>query len=207
MVERLVWDQEVAGSNPVTPTTIHAVMKYSLWTGMIVSCLGCAVFAQEPELPTPETQATAPLNASPSPRPDLFPPDILTPAERASSPAPPIPALPTLPQLDEAFKPKPLNATAGVAQSHAEWRALNNQVANRENVRTAHRLADADSTDLEKRKLLRRYYEILYGEMLALATKPELRAYLGDRKKDQLNALTQSRVRPTPTPSPAKAKP
>ncbi|MDQ2945036.1 MAG: hypothetical protein M3Y27_03705 [Acidobacteriota bacterium] len=185
-------------------------MKHFLWTGMIVSCFaGAVLFAQEPELPKPETEDRAPTNASPSPRPDLFPPDILTPAERAASPAPPIPSLPTLPQLDEAFKPKPLNATIGTAQNHAEWRALNNQVANRENVRAARLLANAAATDLEKRKLLRRYYEILYSEMVALATKPELRAYLADRKKDQLNGLAQSRVRPTPTtaPSPPKPKP
>jgi hypothetical protein len=207
LVERLVWDQEVAGSNPVTPTTIHAVMKSSLRTGMIASCFACAFLsAQEPELPKPETQESAPVTVSPSPRPDLFPPDILSPAERAASPAPSIPALSTLPQLDEAFKPKPISATAGTAQNHAEWRALSNQVANRQNVRAARRLADTASTDLEKRKLLRRYYDILYGEMLLLATRPELRAYLADRKKDQLNALAQARVRPTPTPSPARAK-
>jgi hypothetical protein len=152
-------------------------MKYSLRAGMIAICFASAfLFAQEPELPKPETQESAPATASPSPRPDLFPPDILSSAERAASPVPTIPALPTLPHLDEAFIPKPLSATAGIAQNHAEWRALNNEVANRENVRAARRLADAASTDLEKRKLLRRYYDILYSEMLALASKPELRA-------------------------------
>ncbi len=180
-------------------------MKNLLRTGMIVSCFASAFLsAQEPDLPKPDSQESAPVTASPSPRPDLFPPDILSPAERAASPAPTIPVLPTLPHLDEAFIPKPLSATAGTAQNHAEWRALNNQVANRENVRAARRLADAASTDLEKRKLLRRYYEILYAEMFALASKPELRAYLGDRKKDQLNALAQTRVRPTPTPAKTK---
>ncbi len=189
-------------------------MRFLLRTVLIVVGLrGLALFGQEPEppLPKPDTQdspSPGPIRsaASPSPspeaQPDLIPPDIMSPAERAASPPPSIPSLPTLPQLDEAFKKKPISSTAGVAEKHAQWRALKNQVANREDVRAARRAADAASTDLEKRTLLRKYYEIFYGQMLALATNPELKAYVNDRKNDQLNTLPQPRVRPTPTPSP-----
>jgi hypothetical protein len=211
LVERLVWDQEVAGSNPVTPTTVHAVMRFFLRTCVILCGFGCVLLAQEPDLPKPETQepALSPTttdasvpNASPSPTPDLIPPDVLPPTERAASRVPTIPNLPTLPQLDEAFKQKPISPTASAAENHAQWRELKNQVVNREDVRAAHRAAEAAHTDLQKRILLRRYYEIFYGEMIALATKPELKAYINDRKNDQLNTLHQPRVRPTPTPTP-----
>ena len=36
--------------------------------------------------------------------------------------------------------------------------------------------AEAARTDLEKRKLLRQYYELYYAKMIGLASKPDLKA-------------------------------
>ena len=40
-------------------------------------------------------------------------------------------------------------------------------------------------TDLERRARLREYYKIYYAHMLALASTPELKAYLEGKKKER----------------------
>ncbi|MFN2509066.1 MAG: hypothetical protein ABR589_09880 [Chthoniobacterales bacterium] len=75
---------------------------------------------------------------------------------------------------------------------------------NNAEVKAALATANSARTDLEKRKLLRVYYEMLYAKMTALAA-PEMKTYLNDKKNEALNALPQPRVRPDASPSPTKA--
>ena len=169
--------------------------------------------AQDTPLPKPATQDPAPLEPTPTPvitpaappaAPDLIPADILPPPDPAA-PAP-LPDIPTIEQLDEGLKPPPLSPAAEGYRLHVEWRKLRNQVQNDPAVKAAFARAEAARTDLEKRRLLARYHELFYRKMIA-AAPPDMKAYLNDRKKEQLASLPQPRVRPEtapPTPTPAK---
>ena len=173
------------------------------------------VRAQEAPLPKPATQQPAPLEPTPTPSaeitpasppsaPDLIPADILPPPDQ-TAPAP-LPDIPTIEQLDEGLKPPPLSPAAEAYRLHVEWRKLRNRVQNDPAVKAAFARAEAARTDLEKRKLLARYHELFYRKMTAIAP-PEMKTYLNDRKREQLAALPQPRVRPEtapPTPTPAK---
>jgi hypothetical protein len=164
--------------------------------------------AQQPELPiadaektpTPASHAPPPA-AAPAPPPELIPADVLAPAERVAQPAAtPLP-LPPVSQLDDAFKEKPISTSAEATQRRAQWRELRNQVANDAEIKAARRKADAARTDLQKRVLLRAYYELYFGRMIALAADPGLKAYLTARRTEHLSSLPQPRVRPSPTPA------
>ena len=162
--------------------------------------------SQEPPLPKPQSQDPQPTVspatgtvAAPA-APELIPPPILAPDIPVGSP--PIPNPPTIPQLDEAFKQSPLSVAAENARHHLEWRALRNRAVADPQVEKALAAAETARTDLEKRKLLRQYYELYYAKMIGLASTPDLKAYLNAKKNDQLRALPQPRVRPTPSPSP-----
>jgi hypothetical protein len=168
--------------------------------------------AQEPSLPKPETQDPAP---PPSPAPNALvtptptPPQLIPVAPLPpdnSSPAPPLPNTPTIPQLDEVFKQTPVNTAAANARSHLAWRDLKNKMRADPEVKRALATAEAARTDLEKRKLLERYYEIYFGKMIAAAEAPEVKGYINDRKNEVISGLRQSRVRPTPTPQPSAAR-
>jgi hypothetical protein len=157
-------------------------------------------------LPKPETQDPAPPPspepsevATPAP-PQLIPVPPLPPDN--SSPAPPLPNTPTIPQLDEVFKQTPVNIAAANARAHLAWRDLKNRFRGDPAVRRALATAEAARTDLEKRKLLERYYELYFGKMIAAAEAPEVKGFLNDRKNEAIAGLRQSKVRPTPTPSP-----
>ena len=86
---------------------------------------------------------------------------------------------------------------------HLEWRKLKNRVAGEPAIVDAKKAADAARTDLEKRNLMRTYYQIYYGRMQALAETAELKVYLDRKKKELINGLAQPRVRPEPTPRPS----
>ena len=86
---------------------------------------------------------------------------------------------------------------------HLEWRKLKNRVAGEPAIVGAKKAADAAPTDLEKRNLMRTYYQIYYGRMQALAETAELKGYLERKKKELINGLAQPRVRPEPTPHPS----
>ena len=174
-------------------------------------CFATALGAQDVDLPQPAANNPAPT-ASPSPSPaptpiapppDLIPPDILPAPDTA--PVPPPPELATIPQLDEGFKFGPTNKPAENRVLHARWRKLRNSVANDPQLRAARVTAEKARTDLEKRKLLARYYEMLYARMSALA-EPGFRPYLNDRKREALATLPQPRVRPETVPA-AKKQP
>ena len=107
----------------------------------------------------------------------------------------------TIPQLDEALARSPVNAAANATRRQIEWRELRNRVANDADLKAKLRVAEAARTDLEKRKLLGRYYEAYFGRMIALASSAEFKAFLEEKKTEQLSALAQRRVRPEPSPS------
>ncbi len=182
----------------------------------VATFLGHAILlAQEPPLPKSDTQdpAIEAPEAKPSttaaplstPAPQLIPPDVLPLHEPNASPPPADSNLLTVPQLDEALARSPANAAAADTRRQAEWRQLRNRVANDADLKEKLRMAEAAPTDLQKRRLLGRYYKAYFGRMIALAATPELKAYLEAKKTEQLNALPQPRTRPEPSPS-AKAK-
>ena len=175
-------------------------MKLFLLRGAIILCLaGSLVRAQDAPLPKPDAQNSTGAAASLSPTPlptrppqPLLPPDLLP----TSNPTPlPVPDLPTIPEIDEGFKRKPLSRAYETQRKHVEWRRLLNALQNDPVVKSALAKAEAADTDLEKRKLLGRYYDLLYDKLYARAGA-DMRDYLEDRKQDALHDLPQPRVRP-----------
>jgi hypothetical protein len=139
----------------------------------------------------------------------------LGPKESASpEPSPGVPAeVPELSQLDEAFKQSSLGKAADEYRTRVEWRKLQNESAHDPAVVAAKRAAESAPTDLEKRQLLRDYYDLYYGKMRARAATPELRTALEEFRNDHLRLLAQPRVRPnesadlpTPTATPRGEK-
>jgi cell division septation protein DedD len=110
-----------------------------------------------------------------------------------------------LPQLDEVFKEKPLNAAAENQRRLLEFRELRNRIAADRELKAAFGKAQTAGTDLEKRKLLRAYYELYFGKLMAMAKTPELQAYLVAKKNEHLAPLPQPRVRPESVPAVAPA--
>src|SRR5204863_7334844 len=114
--------------------------------------------------------------------------------------------VPELSQLDEAFKrTTSLGKEGDERRMHIEWRQLKNRVVNDPEVRAAKATAQAARTDLEKRNLLRDYYNVYYERMSALATSAEMKLALEGFKTSHLARLSQPRVRPStdgavPTP-------
>ena len=182
------------------PTYMHQ-MKF-LWAIISAILFSCAtrICAQEPPLPA----ATETPAASPSPaRPELNIPDIPLTVEPAplvpnTSPAPSKSA-PPLEELDAAFKKSSLGQAAEEQRMHVEWRKLKNRTVHDPDVVAAKTAAEKARTDLEKRNLRRAYYKIYYARMQALASTPELKAYLEEKKKASLGGLDQPHVRPNPT--------
>ncbi|MEO5722528.1 MAG: hypothetical protein ABIR71_13820 [Chthoniobacterales bacterium] len=169
-------------------------MKLLLLCGALAPfLLSLTGFAQEVALPGPDLAGAA----SPSPRPAETPPPPIIPPGLLALPdePPPRPQLPEIPQLDEGFKPAPLSPEAENQRKHVEWRRLRNAFQNDTDVRAALETAREARTDLEKRKLLGRYYDLFYGRMIARAT-PEMKGYLLERKREAVGALPQPRVRP-----------
>jgi hypothetical protein len=168
--------------------------------------------AQEPPLPA-KTEGPSP---SPAPtRPQLNIPDIpmsveppnLVPNSSPTQPhLPNVPALnksvPALSELDAAFQKSPLAREAEEQRLHLEWRQLQNRTVNDPEVVAAKAATKTARTDLEKRVLLRAYYNIYYAHMRALASSADVKAYLDGKKAAVLDSLAQHRVRPESTPRP-----
>jgi hypothetical protein len=160
------------------------------------------VRAQEPLLPKPESQEPAatplvgnslPPVAAPSAPPQLMAPDVLSLSER-SAPQPGTPNI-SLPEVEQSLVSTMESSAAENQRRQQEWRRLRNLVANDAEVKKAMLRADSARTDLEKRRLLRIYYDTYFAKITNLAA-PEMKAYLADRKNEQLSALPQPRVRP-----------
>jgi hypothetical protein len=166
-----------------------------------VALLWCVPFlhGQEPPLPA----ATETPTASPSVRPQLNIPDIpltVEPAPLVPNTSPdPKKSAPPLEELDAAFKRSSLGQAAEEQRRHVEWRKLKNRTVHDPEVVAAKAAAEKARTDLEKRNLLRAYYKLHYARMQALASTPEMKAYLEEKKKAMLASLDQPHVRPNPT--------
>ena len=130
-----------------------------------------------------------------------------TPASTAPSPTP---VLPELSALDQAFNQTGLGKDADEMRLRVEMRKLQNEVARDPAVVAAKTAAGAAPTDLEKRELLREYYEINYGLMSKRASNPALKAAIDQSKREHVALLSQPRVRPgsgeSPAPTPKKKK-
>ncbi len=186
-------------------------MKILLLVGAYAFCLlPPAANAQDAPLPSPEIAGSA----TPVPQPAVTPPPPIIDPRLLALPnekEPPVPIVPEIPALDEAFAPSPLSAAAEEQRQHIEWRRLRNVAQNEAEVRAALAAATAAPTDLEKRKLLGRYYDLAYGRMMAHAA-PDMQKYLLARKREAVGLLPQPRVRPdlivsktagvTPSPTP-----
>jgi hypothetical protein len=206
----VVWDHEVAGSNPVTPI-IGQVRRCSYFPSttdrrddhprsykrmksiglILLGILGGAtpiLYGQDAAPPSVDLYEGAKQpNVTPTPIP---------------YPEPNGPNIPELPQLDEAFKPKSLGKEADERRVHIQWRQLKNQVENDPQVRAAKAFVQTARTDLERRNRFRNYYDIYYTRMSALASSPELKAALHALKSAHVGLLAQPRVRPSPSASP-----
>jgi hypothetical protein len=121
------------------------------------------------------------------------------------------PDVPELSQLDEVFKrTTSLGKEADERRLNIEWRQLRNRVVNDPEVRAAKATAQAARTDLEKRNLLREYYNVYYQRMSALASSTEMKLALQGLETSHVALTSQPRVRhetdgslPTPAPTPA----
>ncbi len=134
---------------------------------------------------------------TPSPQPQLIPSPLPPPIGDIPIP-PPAKNVPDLSQLDALFKQPSLGNEADDFKRHREWRKLANQVVGDPEIVAAKAAAKVVKTDREKRERLRVYYNLYYGRMAALASTPELKAYVDKEKAAHLALLAQPRVRPTP---------
>jgi hypothetical protein len=163
--------------------------------------------AQPLPAPSPARPEIPDLPAPTPAAPRLIPADLLpAPLPDAAANRPPVP---TVPEIDAGFAPKPLSPEMDNYRRHVEWRKLRNRVQNDPAVKQALRRAQAAPTDLEKRELLRDYYELLYAKMSGSASA-DMKPFLQQRKAEALSGLPQPRVRPetvrltgaTPAPAP-----
>ena len=179
---------------------LSAVISAVVFSGSSLVC------AQEPPLPA----ATETPSASPITRPELNIPEIPLTVEPAplvpnTSPAPNKSA-PPIEELDAAFKKSSLGQAVEEQRMHVEWRKLKNRTVHDPQVVAAKAAAAKARTDLEKRNLLRAYYKIHYTRMQALASTPEMKAYLEEKKKAMLASLDQPHVRPNPKANPSPSR-
>ena len=132
---------------------------------------------------------------------DAAPAIVDLPTDKTQTPAAspsPIAEVPELSQLDQAFKQTSLGKAADEYRVRVECRRLQNLVADEPAIVVAKQAAQSARTDLEKRELLREYYNIYYGRMRALASNDETRKALDTFKAEHLKLLDQPRVRPAP---------
>jgi hypothetical protein len=156
--------------------------------------------AQEPPLPA----ATATPAPSASVRPELNIPEIpmtVEPAPLVPSTSPvPKKEVPSISELDSAFTHSSLGQAVEQQRLQLEWRKLKNRASQDADVMAAKRAMGSGRTDVENRDLMRAYYKLFYARMQALADKPEVKAYLEQKKKEALGSLEQPHVRPKPSP-------
>lgn len=123
----------------------------------------------------------------------------------------PEPTIPERAQIDEIFKQTSLGKEADERRLHLEWRELANRVVNDPDIIAAKKAADRAHTDLEKRQLLRTYYDLYYGRMRTMASSSEMKAALDQLRQAHVGRTSQHRVRagedadlPTPSATPKK---
>jgi hypothetical protein len=137
-------------------------------------------------LATPSPSATAPIEP-----PSLIPPNILP----APNSLPPIPSAPDLERLSAFFKQTSLGKAADEHRLHLQMAALETRIRNDDDLHAAKATAFRARTDLERRHLLKTYYQLYYKKLRALAATPDLKAYLDTQEAAHEIALLQPRVR------------
>ena len=164
---------------------------------------------QAPALPAGSPDVTS-LEATPSPSatvsvepPSLIPPNILP--GPGSGALPQIPAGPDLQKLNDVFKQTTLGKVADEYRLHLQMAALETRIRNDTDLHEARASADTAPTDLERRHRLRAYYKLYYKKLIALASTPELQAYLRAHQAAQESSLLQPRVRHNPDEAEAAA--
>ena len=167
--------------------------------------LGAADIAQAQSSPSPDDRSAqtanaqmAPSTASPSPSatvsiepPSLIPPNILP----APDSLPKIPATQELQQLNEFFKKTSLGKVADEHRLHLQMVALETRIRNDQDLHALKATALKVPTDLERRHWLKSYYELYFKKLRALATTPDLKAYLDAQEATRKLSLLQPKVR------------
>jgi len=171
---------------------IHPLNRAKAKVAVLFLCASLSantVFAQEAASATAVTPTPTPTPVS----------DLLIPTQSASPAAGIGPEdIPALNQLDAAFRRSSLGKEADEARLHLAARELKNRVGSTTEVVAARAAADRASTDLEKRELLRNYYELLYGRMRSLAAGDDLKKYIDNEKALHITGTNQPHVRPAP---------
>ena len=167
----------------------------------LVCCANLAI-GQEPPLPA----ATATPAPSASVRPELNIPEIPVPVEPAplvpnAAPGPKKP-VPSITELDSAFGHSSLGQAVEQQRLQLEWRKLKNRAGQESEVIAAKNAISSGRTDVEKRELMRAYYKLFYSRMQAMADKPEVKAFVEQKKNEILGSLEQPHVRPKPSAKP-----
>ncbi len=137
--------------------------------------------------------AAAPLPSATAPvePPSLIPANILP----APASLPQIPAAPELEQLNSFFKQSSLGKAADEHRLHVQMAELETRIRNDEDLHAAKASALRAPTDLERRHLLKDYYQLYFRKLRALAGTPDLKAYLDAQEAAHELFLLQPRVR------------
>ena len=88
---------------------------------------------------------------------------------------------------------------------HLQMSALEVHIRNDADLHEARAFADRAHTDLERRHRFKTYYQLYFKKLIALASTPELQAYLRAREASQESSLLQPRVRHNPDEAEAAA--
>lgn len=134
----------------------------------------------------PSPSATAPVEP-----PSLIPPNILP----APDSLPKTPAAPELELLNSFFKNTSLGKTADEYRLHLQMAELETRIRNDQDLHALKASALKMPTDLERRHRLKAYYELYFKKLRALATAPDLKAYLDVQEAGHKLSLLQPRVR------------
>jgi hypothetical protein len=172
---------------------------------VLIFIVAAAGTARAQSSPSPDSSSAQGANAqmaastaSPSPSatiaiepPTLIPPNILP----APDSLPKIPAAQELEQLNAFFKTASMGRLADEHRLHLQMVALETRIRNDQDLHALKASALKAPTDLERRHLLKSYYELYFKKLRALATTPDLKAYLDAHEAARKMSLLQPRVR------------
>ncbi len=147
--------------------------------------------AQIANPPAADTAAPSPSATVPIEPPSLIPPNILP----APNSLPKIPVTEELQLLNAFFKTTSLGKVADEYRLHLQMVALETQIRNDQDLHALKAMALKAPTDLERRHWLKSYYELYFKKLRALATTPDLKAYLDGYEVTRKMSLLQPRVR------------
>ncbi len=100
--------------------------------------------------------------------------------------------------LNALFKQSSLGKVADEYRLHLQMAALETRIRNEPDLHELHASANKAHTDLERRRWFRAYFELYFKKLIALASTPELQAYLRAQQAAHERTLLQPRVRHNP---------